>query len=75
MSAAESRCELCMAVYSQNLMSDGTIRQCSKMGEQTFMTRNKVVSQPYVESDDLVQSVNQKICDRQRFTISELSRD
>jgi hypothetical protein len=27
MSAAEIHCELCMAVYSQNVMSEGTVRQ------------------------------------------------
>jgi oligoribonuclease (3'-5' exoribonuclease) len=34
--------------------------------------KSKAVSLPSVVSDDLVQSVNQKICERQSFTISEL---
>jgi hypothetical protein len=43
------------------------------MGKQMFMMRSKVISRPSVVSDDLVQSIDQKICERQRFTISELS--
>jgi hypothetical protein len=35
--------------------------------------KGKVVGQPFVVHDDLVQSVDQKICERWRFTISELS--
>jgi hypothetical protein len=35
--------------------------------------KNEVVSQPSVVSDDLVQSVDQKICERWHFTISEVS--
>jgi hypothetical protein len=38
-----------------------------------FKMKNEVVGQPSVVSDDLVQSVDQKICERRRFTISELS--
>jgi hypothetical protein len=40
--------------------------------EQMFMMKSELVSQPSVVSDDLVQSVDQKICERQHFTISEL---
>jgi hypothetical protein len=39
--------------------------ECSKVGEQIFMMKS-------VDSDDLVQSVDQKFCERQQFTISEL---
>jgi hypothetical protein len=35
--------------------------------------RSEVVDQPSVVSDDLVQSVDQKLCERWCFTISELS--
>jgi hypothetical protein len=35
--------------------------------------KGEVVSWPSVLSDDLVQSVDQKICERRCFTISELS--
>jgi hypothetical protein len=38
-----------------------------------FTMKSEAVGRPSVVSDDLVQSVDQKICDRQRFTISELS--
>jgi hypothetical protein len=38
-----------------------------------FSTKCEVVGRPSVVSDDLVQSVDQKICERRRFTISELS--
>jgi hypothetical protein len=75
MSAVEIHRELCTAVYGQNLMGEGTVRQRSKMGEHTFTMRNEVVSRPYVVSDDPVQSVDQNICEGQGFTISELSRD
>jgi hypothetical protein len=33
----------------------------------------EVVGQPSVESDDLIQSVDQKFCERRHFTISEFS--
>jgi hypothetical protein len=37
--------------------------------------KSEVVSWPSVVSDDLVQSVDQKICERRPFTISELLRE
>jgi hypothetical protein len=40
--------------------------------EQMLMMKSEVVSQPSVVSDDLVQNVDQKICERQSFTISVL---
>jgi hypothetical protein len=67
MSASEIHRVLC-AVYGQNVMNEGNIREwCSmfKYGE--------VVSRPSVVSDDFVRSVDQKIFERRRFTISELS--
>jgi hypothetical protein len=45
------------------------------MGEQVFMMKIKVVGQPSIVSDDLFQSVEQKICERQHFTFSELSSE
>jgi hypothetical protein len=42
------------------------------MGEQMF-NMSKVAGQPSVVSDDLVQSAEQNICERQCFTTSELS--
>jgi hypothetical protein len=43
------------------------------MDEQMFTMKREVVDRPSVVSDDLVQSVDQKICARRRFTISEFS--
>jgi hypothetical protein len=43
------------------------------MGEEMFTMKSEVVCQPPAMSDDLVQSVGQKICERQRFIISEVS--
>jgi hypothetical protein len=40
------------------------------MGERMFMIKSKVVGRPSVVSDDLVQSVDQKICEKWQFTIS-----
>jgi hypothetical protein len=34
---------------------------------------SEVVGQPSVLDDDLAQNVGQKICEKRRFTISELS--
>jgi hypothetical protein len=46
------------------MFKDGQANKCS-WGEQS--------GRPAVVSDDLVQSVDQKICERQGFKISELS--
>jgi hypothetical protein len=43
------------------------------MGKQIFMTKGEVVGRLSVVSDDLIQSVDQQICERRHFTISELS--
>jgi hypothetical protein len=40
--------------------------------EQIFTMKSEVVCQPSAVRDGLVQSADQKICERQRFTISEL---
>jgi hypothetical protein len=37
-----------------------------------FTMKSEVVGLPSVVSDDLVQSLDQKICERRHFTISEL---
>jgi hypothetical protein len=42
------------------------------MGEQMFTMKSEVVGRPSVVSDDLIQNVDQKICERQRFAIIEL---
>jgi hypothetical protein len=43
------------------------------MREEMFTVKSEVVGRPSLMSDDLVQSVDQKLCERQRFTIPELS--
>jgi hypothetical protein len=53
MSAADIHHELCAAVYSQNIMSQGNVRQwCRmfKMGEQMFTMKNDVVDRPSLVS-------------------------
>jgi hypothetical protein len=62
MSVAEIHRELC-AIYGPNVMSGGTVSQWCKMFKV----------EPSVASHDLVQSVDQIICETRRFTISELS--
>jgi hypothetical protein len=39
------------------------------MGEQMFAMKSEVVGRSSVVSDDIVQSVHQKICEKLRFTI------
>jgi hypothetical protein len=41
------------------------------MGEQMFMMKSEVADRPSVASADLVQNVDQKICERWCFTMSE----
>jgi hypothetical protein len=43
------------------------------MGEKMFTRKSEVFDRPSVMSDGLVQSADQKIYERQRSTISELS--
>jgi hypothetical protein len=66
--------ELC-AIYGTKAISERNVThgvECSKVGKYMFMMKSDVVGQPSVVSDDLVQSVDQKIHERQHFTISEL---
>jgi hypothetical protein len=67
MSAAEIHCVLC-AVYSQNVMTNGTLRQWCKMFRdgRSNVHNKKPSGRPSVVSDDRVQS------ERWCFTISEL---
>jgi transposase len=73
MSAAEIHRELCAAVYGQNVTSEGTVRQRCRMFEngRTNVHDEKRNGRPSVVSDDLVQSEEQKNCERRRFAISE----
>jgi hypothetical protein len=56
-------------------MSEGTVRQLCRMFKdgRTNVHDKERSGRPSVVSDDLVQSVDQKILERRRFTILELS--
>jgi transposase len=68
MNAGEIHRELCAAVYDQNVMCEGTVRQWCRMFKdgRTNVHDEERSGRPSVVSDD------QKICERRRFTISEL---
>jgi hypothetical protein len=70
MSAVEIHRELCTAVYSH-------VRQWCRMLKdgRTKVHDEEQSGWQIVASDDLVQNVDQKICERRHFTISELSRE
>jgi hypothetical protein len=74
-SAAETLRELCPTVYGPNVMSEGAVRQWCRMFKdgRTNVHDEKRSGPPSVVSDDLVQSVDQSICERRRFTVLELS--
>jgi hypothetical protein len=74
MSAAEIHRELC-ALYGQHIMNEGTVRQWRRMFKDGRINVHdeEWSGRPCVVSSDLVQSVGQKICERWRFTVSELS--
>jgi hypothetical protein len=74
MSVVKIHRELC-TVYSQNVMSEGNVRRWSRVFKdgQTNVHDEEQSRRPSVGSDDLVQSVDQKICERWHFTVSELS--
>jgi hypothetical protein len=70
MNAMEIHHELC-TVYGQNVMSDGTLQWCRIFKDwRTNVHDRQQSGQPSEVSDDLVQSVGQKICERWHFTIS-----
>jgi hypothetical protein len=73
MSAMEIHHEL-WVVYGQNVMSEGTVIQWCRMFKNghTNVHDEDWSGQPSVVSDDLVESVDQKICEIRRLTISEL---
>jgi hypothetical protein len=56
-------------------MNEGTVRHWCRMfkDERTDVHNEEQSGQPSIVSDDLVRSVDQKICERWCFTISELS--
>jgi hypothetical protein len=71
MSAVEIHCELCTAVYGQNVMSEGTVRQWCRIFKdgrgQTNVHGEERSGWKSVVSDDLATSVDHKICERQNF--------
>jgi hypothetical protein len=73
MSAPEIHHEIC-AVYGQTVMNQGTLRQCCRMFKdgQRNVHDEKPSGQPSVVGDDFVQIIDQKICQRRCFTISQL---
>jgi hypothetical protein len=76
MSIVELHHELFAAVYGRNVMSEGTLRQwCRtfKDGRTNNVHDEERSGRASVVSDDLVQSVDQKVSERWSFTISELS--
>jgi hypothetical protein len=74
MSAVEIHRELRVAVYGQNVMSKGTVRQWCRMFKDGRANHNEEqIGRPSVVSDDFVQAVDQKISERRCFTISEFS--
>jgi hypothetical protein len=75
LSDAEIHPELYTAVCGRNVMSEGTVMQWCKMLKdgRTNLHDEERSGRPSVVSDDLVQNVDQKICERRRFTVSELS--
>jgi hypothetical protein len=70
-SAVEIHRELC-AVYGQNVMSEGTVRHRCRMIKDG-RTDEEQSGQQSAVSDDLVQNIDQIICERRRLTISEQS--
>jgi transposase len=74
MSVAEIHHELC-AVCGQNVISERTVRQWRRMFKngRTNVHDEERSGRPSEVSDDLVQIVDQKVFERRRFTILELS--
>jgi hypothetical protein len=75
MSAGEIHRELCAAVYCQNVMSEGAVRQWCRILKDgpTNVHDEERSCRPSVVSDDLVQNVDQEICEKRPYSISELS--
>jgi hypothetical protein len=60
--------------YGQKVMSEGAVRQRYRMVKdgQTNAHNEERSGWPFVVNNDIVQSVDQKIWERQHFRISEL---
>jgi hypothetical protein len=65
-----------MCSLDQNVMNEETVRQWRRVFKderRTDVYEEERCGRPSVVSDELVQSVDQTICKRWRFIISELS--
>uniref|UniRef100_A0A1B6DDI6 Mos1 transposase HTH domain-containing protein n=1 Tax=Clastoptera arizonana TaxID=38151 RepID=A0A1B6DDI6_9HEMI len=73
-SAAEIHRELC-AVYGPNIMSEDVVRQWVRFFKdgRTNVHDEERSGRPSLVSDDLLNKVNEKLCENRRFTITELS--
>jgi hypothetical protein len=71
MNTMEIHRELCVAVYGQYVMSEGTVKQwCTGFKDGRINVPDEERSgPPSVLCDDLGQSVDQKVCERWCFTI------
>jgi hypothetical protein len=75
MSAAEIHRELCKAVYGQNMIGEGTVRQWRRMfkyGRTNVHDEERSV-RPAICSDDFVQSGDQNIHQTNRKSLNKLS--
>jgi hypothetical protein len=63
------------AVYGPNIIGERTVRQRCRIFKdgRTNVHDEKRRDRPSVLTDDLIQIVDKNICERRRFTISELS--
>jgi hypothetical protein len=69
MSAVDIHNELCAVVYGQNIMSEGSVRQCCRTFKdgRTNVHDEEQSGRPSVVSGDLAQSVDQITCERRCF--------
>ena len=74
-SAAEIHRRLC-CVYGDNVMSDSCVREwCRKFRDGRTDMHDGGQERHSIVTDELVQKVNQCLCGKRRFTISELSEE
>jgi len=62
-------------VYGDNAISDGMVRKWVQMFNEGWENMHDEArrGRPSLVKDDLVQKVNERVCDNRRFTISDLS--
>lgn len=73
--AADIHRELC-AIYGPTVMSEGKVRQwCREFREgRSNVHDDERSGRPSVQTDDLVERVNEKVRSNRRFTITELAK-